>query len=168
MTRFRRLLAVLLVVAAVQPLWSGVAFAGTNAVRQKVEPTLAEAARSAPNAEFRVVVTAVADPHARGQRRAADSVRKVKGRTSYALGSVGGASATLTGAALLALANDKDVAAIVEDRRFNVSFDPIGAGAALSSAGIREVGTTAVWSQYGLTGAGVAVAVVDSGVAAHG
>jgi serine protease AprX len=167
MRRLGRLLAVVLVIAALQPLFAGYAFAGTKVVRDKVEPALAAAARSDPTATFHVVVTAVADADANGTGRAADAVRKVKGRTTHALGIVGGASAVLTGAALLALANDKDVASIVEDRSFRATFDPVTGAAAEGAAGLREIGAPAVWSTYGLTGRGVTVAVVDSGVASH-
>ena len=165
--RSGRFLAALMVVAALQPLWSGVAVAGNKQVRAKVEPSLAAAARSDPNRDFAVVVTAVADPKNNGPRRAADSVQKVKGHPTHALGIVGGASATLSGAALLALANDKDVASIVADRSFSISFDPVAGAAAEGAAGLKEIGATVAWAQYGLTGNGVTVAVVDSGVAAH-
>ena len=164
---FGRFLAVLLVVVLLQPVWGTLAFADDKHVSAKVEPSLAAAARADPNAEFRVVVTAAADVKKTGQRRAADSVRKVNGRVTHALGIVGGASATLTGAALLALANDKDVAAIVLDRSFTVTFDPVAGAAATSSAPLAEIGAPATWSRLGLTGRGVTVAVVDSGVAAH-
>ena len=169
-TRLRRsgrFLAVLVVVAALQPLWSGAAVAGSKQVRAKVEPALAAAARSDPNRLFAVVVTAVPDLAKNASGQAADAVRRVKGHATHGLGIVGGASATLTGAALLALANDKDVAAIVADRSFGVSFDPVGGAAAAGAAGISEVGAPVAWAQYGLTGMGVTVAVVDSGIAAH-
>ena len=165
--RFGRLATVVLAFATVQPLWAGVASAGSRQVRDKVDPVLATAARANPEAQFRVVVTAAPDLKPNGAGKAADEVRKANGRPTHALGIVGGASATVSGAALLKLANDKDVAAIVEDRSFGVSFDPVLGAATASTAGIVEVGAPTVWSQYGLTGAGVTVAVVDSGVAAH-
>src|SRR2546421_348355 len=79
----------------------------------------------------------------------------------------GGASATLSGAALLKLARDPDVAYITTDHLVRAKFDPTAAAANVTSPGILETKAPAVWSSLGITGRGIGIAVVDSGVAAH-
>src|SRR5881628_1487286 len=153
------------------PAFPSTATANEHKREATVDRALLAAARADPQALFRVIVTARAD---RGDykkdehvKRATAAVKKAHGRADHALGVVGGASATVSGVGLLKIARDEDVAAVVADQTFSVSFDPVAAAAAEGSAGILEVGAPQAWRDSGVTGRGVTVAVVDSGVAAH-
>lgn len=99
--------------------------------------------------------------------RAADAVARANGKAKHALGIVGGASATLKGVQVLKLTRDADVDYVVKDAAVNAHFDPLTGSAAAGTPGILEVNAPQVWSQLGLTGRGIGVAVVDSGVFAH-
>ena len=99
--------------------------------------------------------------------RAAAAVTRAEGKTGRALSIVGGASATLTGAEILALAKDSDVSYIASDDLVMATFDPAGAAALASSPGVLAVGAPDVWRQLGVTGKGVGVAILDSGIAPH-
>jgi serine protease AprX len=73
----------------------------------------------------------------------------------------------LTGAEILALANDSDVAYIASDDLVVASFDPVAGAALAASPGILEVGAPDAWRQLGVTGRGIGVAILDSGIAPH-
>ena len=133
----------------------------------KIEPALLGAARANPDQDFKIVVRTAPAKTRDHVARAGEAVRKAKGKPTHALGIVGGASAVVSGRGVLALANDPDIESVVSDRTLRASFDPIAAAVTESGPGILEVGAPAVWTQYGVTGRGVGVAVVDSGVAGH-
>src|SRR5919202_3852600 len=82
------------------------------------------------------------------------------GKAGSALGILGGASGHLNATAIRALANNPNVAAIYEDRIYqrNAVSD-----ANLVSAYPAEVNAPAAWQQN-TTGAGITVAVLDSGI----
>jgi serine protease AprX len=94
-------------------------------------------------------------------------VRKQGGSLKHALSIVGAVSARLKGVQVLKLTRDGDVDYVVKDQKLRAQFDPALDSAKAGSPGILEVGAPQAWSQLGLTGRGVAVAVVDSGVYPH-
>ena len=55
----------------------------------------------------------------------------------------------------------------MRDQTFNVSWTAADAAAAASEAGILAVNAPQTWSALGVSGAGVGVAIIDSGVADH-
>ena len=98
---------------------------------------------------------------------AAKAVAKAKGRVGHGLSIIGGASATLSGASLIALSKDGDVGYITPDDVLNAKFDPTLGATQAVTPGIVEVGAPRVWGELGVTGRGVGVAIVDSGIANH-
>lgn len=99
--------------------------------------------------------------------RAKKAIEHVAGQFGHSLSIVGGASATLSGAALLELARDSSIGFISADHVIRAAFDPTQGAAAVTSPGIVATGAPTVWTQYGVTGKGIGVAVIDSGVAPH-
>ncbi len=99
--------------------------------------------------------------------KAAKSVKKQGGSLKQALGIVGAVSARLKGVQILKLTRDNDVDYVVKDQKLKAQFDPALDSAKAGSPGIIEIGAPQAWSQLGITGRGVGVAVVDSGVYAH-
>ena len=125
--------------------------------------------------DFDVIVRAVpADKEGRADRaaerrveKAAKSVKKQGGSVKQALAIVGAVSARLKGVQILKLTRDNDVDYVVKDEKLHAQFDPALDSAKAGSPGILEVGAPQAWSQLGVTGRGVGVAVVDSGVYPH-
>src|SRR6185503_4532123 len=99
--------------------------------------------------------------------KAAKSVKKQGGSVKQALAIVGAVSARLKGVQILKLTRDNDVDYVVKDQKLQAQFDPALDSAKAGSPGVLEVGAPQAWSQLGVTGRGVGVAVVDSGVYAH-
>jgi serine protease AprX len=99
--------------------------------------------------------------------KAAKSVKKRGGSVKHALAIVGAVSARLKGVEILKLTRDGDVDYVVKDQKLQAQFDPALDSANARTPGILEVNAPQAWSQLGLTGQGVGVAVVDSGVYAH-
>ncbi len=160
----------LVVLVVVQSSWVGHAEAATNTPRRgpKVEPELLAAAKANPSQDFNVIVRTVqAGTKHDHVERAGAAIHRGDGKPKHGLGIIGGTSATLSGKALVHLAHDPDVESIVADRKLKASFDPVADAAKVTSPGIAEVRAPAVWAQLGVTGRGVGVAVVDSGVADH-
>src|SRR5207244_1091751 len=85
------------------------------------------------------------------RRDAASGVQRGSGKVGRGLSIVGGASAILTGAEVLALANDPDVGYVSVDEAITATFDPVDGAALASSPGILEVGAPAAWRQLGVT-----------------
>jgi serine protease AprX len=128
--------------------------------------------------DFDVIVRSVpadkADKEGRADRaaerrieKAAKSVKKQGGSVKQALAIVGAVSARLKGVQILKLTRDGDVDYVVKDQKLQAQFDPALDSAKARTPGILEVNAPQVWSQLGLTGQGVGVAIVDSGVYAH-
>src|SRR5205823_2550086 len=82
------------------------------------------------------------------------------GKAGSALGILGGASGRLNAAAIRALANNPNVAAIYEDRVYQRTAV---SDANLVAAYPAAVNAPAAWQQN-TTGAGITVAVLDSGI----
>lgn len=134
----------------------------------KISPPLFALAQSHPNDTFAVIVRAsVKQGNGHRAERAAAAVVRAHGKAGRALSIVGGASAILTGAELLALADDADVQYVSSDDVITLTFDPEAAAALAANPGILEVGAPDVWGQLGVTGKGVGVAILDSGIAPH-
>ena len=134
----------------------------------KISPPLLALARSNPTDDFAVIVQATSKlNNGHHAERAAAAVRRAQGKVGRGLSIIGGASANLTGAEVLALANDPDVAYVSLDGVVTATFDPLDGAALASSPGILEVSAPEVWRQLGVTGKGVGVAILDSGIAPH-
>jgi serine protease AprX len=67
----------------------------------------------------------------------------------------------------LALASDSDVDYISSDPVVTATFNSTDAAALAASPGILEVGAPDAWRQFGVTGRGIGVAILDSGIAPH-
>jgi len=142
--------------------------AKSNGADTKISPALLALAQAHPNDDIAVIVRASSRP-GNGHRsdRAAAAVGRANGKSGRPLSIVGGASARLTGARILALANDSDVAYISSDDLVKASFDPASGAALATSPAILEAGAPDAWRQLGVTGRGIGVAILDSGIAPH-
>ncbi|TMF58711.1 MAG: hypothetical protein E6I19_01345 [Chloroflexi bacterium] len=141
----------------------------------KIDASFLAEVLAAPTADFDVIVRSDpvdAEKHldraaARRIEAAAKSVTKQGGSLKHALAIVGGVSARLKGTGVLKLTRDKDIDYVVKDRQMRAQFDPALDSANARTPGILEVNAPQVWSQLGMTGQGVGVAIVDSGVYPH-
>jgi serine protease AprX len=158
----------------------------------KIDPALLRDAMLNPNKDFRVIVQGAPRAGEQGQKgqngnngnngngngkngnqqgehadRAGSAVQRAGGEAKHALPIAGAASANITGRKLVALARDSDVLYISLDAVLRSKFDPTTAAGLVTDPGIIETNAPLVWSQLGLTGAGIGVAVIDSGVANH-
>jgi serine protease AprX len=133
----------------------------------KISPPLLALVRSHPNDDFAVIVRASPKRTGRHAQRAAEAVDRADGKVHRALSIVGGASATLKGEEILDLARDAEVQYISSDDVITVNFDPEAAAALASSPAIVEVGAPEAWRELGVTGNGIGVAILDSGIAPH-
>jgi serine protease AprX len=158
-------IAVVVLVLASVP---GDAIAKSKPARNTVDPALLLDAQANPGKTFAVIVQSVPDSRKAGRSdRAGAAVKRSGGTPKHALPIVGAASATLTGRALINLAKDKDVAYISRDATLKATADVSDGVRLAQTPGIVEVGAPSAWSTYGVTGHGVGIAVVDSGVAPH-
>ena len=142
--------------------------AKTHGADGKISPPLLTLAQSHPNDDFAVIVRAssrVNNGH--HAERAAAAVQRAHGKVGRGLSIIGGASAILSGDEVLALASDPDVGYVSADEVVTATFDPLDGAALASNPGILEVGAPAVWRELGVTGRGVGVAILDSGIAPH-
>lgn len=140
----------------------------------KIDASFLTEILASPTADYDVIVRSVpldAAGHDRTSARrietAAKSVTKQGGSVKYGLSIVGAVSAHVKGVQALALTRDADVDYVVKDQKLRAQFDPALDSAKARTPGILEVSAPQVWSQLGLTGQGVGVAIVDSGVYAH-
>ena len=163
--RWAGFVLVAVIVTATQGIPAG---AKTNNAEGKISPALLALSQSNPKQEFAVIVRASSKPNnGHHAERAASAVGRANGRTGRSLSVVGGVSAVLTGAQILALADDNDVQYVSADALINISFDPQAGAALASSPAILEVGAPDAWRQLGVTGKGIGVAILDSGIAPH-
>ncbi len=140
----------------------------------KIDASFLTEILASPTADYDVIVRSVpvdSAGHNRTSARrletAAKSVTKQGGSVKYGLSIVGAVSAHMKGVQALALTRDADVDYVVKDQKLRAQFDPALDSAKARTPGILEVSAPQVWSQLGLTGQGVGVAIVDSGVYAH-
>lgn len=148
--------------------------AATKKTPGNIDPALLAQAQANPATSFDVIVQATPQqtklaPHAKADNADRAGMAAIRGGGSphRALGIIGGASATLKGGQLLGLSHDPDVAYIYADVGLSAKFDPQAGAAAVTGAGTREVNAPAAWTTYGVTGRGIGVAIVDSGIYAH-
>ncbi len=132
----------------------------------KIDAAFLAEVLAAPTADFDIIVRSAPSATQRADT-AAKAVIKQGGSAKHALGIVGGASAQLKGTGVLKLTRDADVDYVARDRHMRAQFDPALDSAKALTPGILEVNAPQVWSQLGLTGQGVGVAIVDSGVYPH-
>jgi serine protease AprX len=153
-----------------------------------VDPALLADAKASPNALFQVIVRGASTPLTPLSKtlaklggaslRPTDTKDRVKRAetaltTSLADGArrtlsiVGGASGALRGWQIVSLSKSGLVDRIVRDETFNVSWTADDAAAAASEAGILAVNAPQAWSSLGVSGRGIGIAVIDSGVADH-
>ena len=137
-----------------------------------VDPALLADAKANPNALFAVIVRGSAtlgkssDNRTR-VKKAEDALASSNDGPRRTLSIVGGASGTLRGAQILALSKVPNVDRILRDELFSVSWNADDAAASATEAGMLAVNAPQVWSSLGVSGKGVGVAVIDSGVADH-
>jgi serine protease AprX len=137
----------------------------------KIAPSFLAEVRANPQRFFDVIVRAgrTEDDDKTGQQaeRAGKAIRRATGEAKRPLGIVGATSARIRGSKLLDLSRDGDVEYIAKDDVLRAHFDPLLDAAAAIGTGVLSIDARRVWTQLGVTGRGIAVAVVDSGVAAH-
>jgi serine protease AprX len=156
---------VAVIVTAIQTSPAG---AKSHGADPKISPALFALAQAHPRDDFAVIVRASSrQANGHDAERASAAVGRANGRAGRPLSIVGGTSARLTGAAILALANDPDVAYVASDDLVMASFDPLAGAALAASPAILEVGAPEAWRQLGVTGRGIGVAILDSGIAPH-
>ena len=153
-----------------------------------VDPALLADAKAHPDAYFQVIVRGASSAAAStmslfasgpagdtsGDRSdSEDRVKKAEialsasGGVRRSLAIVGGAAGVLRGSQIVTLSQTGLVDRIVRDETFTASWTADDAVKAVDDAAIETVKAPAVWAAKGLTGKGVTVAVVDSGVADH-
>ena len=171
-------LALVALIFAMLP--AGGAEAASGRPLGKIDPTLLEEARVTPDASFSVIVrgrqsrrSVLQPPSAQGEGNdtsdeAGSAVRSSGGDVRKSLTIVGAAAGSLTGKQILRLANDGRVARIVKDEELRAADVALADILPVTSpsAAIGAVNAPAAWNA-GLTGAGIGVAILDSGVAAH-
>jgi serine protease AprX len=160
----------------------------------KVDPALLAAATADPNALFHVIVRGAPSaaglttpalggqgggqltPQGQNRDDTESRVRKAESALSASpsdgarrsLAIVGGASGTLRGWQIVDLSRTQQVDRIVGDQTFTANWtDDDAAVQPATNAAIQTVNAPQVWATKGLTGKGVTVAVIDSGVADH-
>src|SRR6266542_796370 len=139
----------------------------------KIDASFLQEILASPTSDYDVIVRSVPIDAvgqaaiARRLEMAARSVTKQDGRVKYGLAIVGAVSARMKGVQVLAVTRDVDVDYVVKDQKLRAQFDPALDSAKALTPGILEVSAPQVWSQLGLTGQGVGVAIVDSGVYPH-
>lgn len=147
------------------------AAAGDASLATKIAPAFLTEVRANPQKSFDVIVRAARtsddDQTERQAERAGKAVQRAAGEAKQPLGIVGGSSAKINGSKLLDLTRDRDVEYIAKDDVFRTHFDPSSDAAAAIGTGVLSINARGVWTQLGVTGRGITVAVVDSGVAAH-
>jgi serine protease AprX len=163
------LLALLLVVGTTP---AQRAAADDNVLQNKVDPSLLARVRSDPNGRYAVIVRGSAGavtsaPSESEEDRAESEVRGAGAALGDGLGIVGGTSAILTGSQVITLAGHDRIARIAADSVFPVTWNGDEAASSVISAGVIATNAPEAWSEFGLSGRGVGVAVLDSGVAAN-
>lgn len=182
-----RLIVRWIVAALAATLFLGAApiMADSKSAPANVDPALLAEAKAHPDASFQVIVrgapSAAASTRsalldgATAQNRSDSESRTKKAENALAtsdgsrrsLAIVGGASGALRGSQIVTLAQSALVDRIVQDETFTAAWDADDAARAVDDAAIETVKAPIVWSSKGLTGKGVTVAVIDSGVADH-
>ena len=137
-----------------------------------VDPALLADATAHPDAYFQVIVRGApsaaasrSDSESRAKR--AESALSTSSGARRSLAIVGGASGVLRGRQILALSQAGLVDRIVRDDTFTANWGPDGAAKAVDDPAVETVKAPDVWRTQDVSGKGVTVAVIDSGVADH-
>jgi serine protease AprX len=162
----------------------------------KIDPALLAAATARPNELFPVIVrgapsalaplnTVVPAPGRNTQGRDENAARVKKAESALSastadgarrsLAIVGGASGALSGSQIVALSREALVDRVIQDQTFTATWkgdnvdssDDTNDAEAVREPAIEAVNAPKVWESKGLSGNGIAVAVIDSGVADH-
>ena len=142
----------------------------------KVDPALLAAAKADPRGLFAVIVRGASttryhdghDDNLARVKKAEDALSSASAEGQRrTLSIIGGASASLRGSRIISLAHSAAIERIVTDQRFSASWTGADAATAASEAGIVATNAPKAWSQFGVSGKGIGVAVLDSGVANH-
>ena len=161
-------------VISLPPLARVTAAAGAGSATSRIEAGLAQRMQAAgAGVRFPVVIEAETDPVAAGPGcggcgqdagKVAAATGKAGGRVTSQLPVLGGATAELTADQIRALAEDPAVARISFDAPVHAMAD-LGAGAAGTPVVYQQAVGATTANRQGLTGRGVTVAVLDSGIA---
>ena len=143
--------------------------------RSKIDAAFLTEILADPTASYDVIVRSVpVEKQGRSDRwaerrieNASKAVSKVGGGLGHILSLVGGVSARIKGVHILKLTRDNDVDYVVKDQQLRAQFDPVEGSAKAGAPGILAVDAPRAWSSLGVTGRGVGVAVLDSGVYPH-
>jgi serine protease AprX len=134
----------------------------------KIDASFLQEILASSTSDYDVIVRSVPIyAPARRLEKAAKSVTNQGGSVKYGLSIVGAVSARMKGVQVLALTRDVDVDYVVKDQKLRAQFDPALDSAKAGSPGILAVDAPHAWSALGVTGRGIGVAVVDSGVYPH-
>jgi len=137
-----------------------------------VDPALLADAKAHPDAYFPVIVRGAPSPakdrdDSESRAKKAESALSTSDGARRSLAIVGGASGVLRGRQIVAFSQTALVDRIVRDETFTASWTADDAAKAVNDSAIETVKAPAVWDSKGLSGKGITVAVVDSGVADH-
>ena len=146
----RRLLVLSVLIAALAAVPAGVSSAGPDPGALRLDAELRDRASSLGNSRVILRLNPNASPAAVDQ-----AIRKARGLTGRRLLSVGGQVAYVPNSSLAALAGVPGVQSVSLDRRVYGTLERTGA----------TVGSTWVRERLGFDGAGVGIAIIDSGVA---
>ena len=97
----------------------------------------------------------------------AETVLSTSDGSRRSLAIVGGASGRLRGSQIVTLAQTRLVDRIIRDETFTATWNADDAAQAVDDVAIETVKAPMVWNSKGLSGKGITVAVIDSGVADH-
>ena len=137
-----------------------------------VDPALLADAKTRPDAYFPVIVRGASSAtqnrsYSESRAKKAETALSASGGARRSLAIVGGASGVLRGSQIVTLSRSGLVDRIVRDATFTASWNADDAAKAVDDVEIESVKAPAVWGAKGLSGKGVTVAVIDSGVADH-
>src|SRR2546428_2524165 len=166
--------AIITIAVLFDTAWTRTEAASAKSGGSHIDPALLAQAKAHPSSTCDVIVRAARQktklaPRAKANTadKAGKAVKRAGGTPKRSLGIVGGASAKVRGAELIALANDPDVAFIFADTKLVTKFDPQVSAPLVTEPGQLEVNAPAAWSTFGVIGRGIGIAVVDSGIYAH-
>jgi serine protease AprX len=164
--------------------WAGAAFAaallcGTTPIMAdsksgpaNVDPALLADAKDHPDASFQVIVRGApsaaqnrSDSESRAKK--AESALSTSDGARRSLAIVGGASGTLRGRQIVALSQAGLIDRIVRDETFTANWSGDDAAKDVDDPAIETVKAPDVWKTKDVSGKGITVAVIDSGVADH-
>lgn len=161
-----RWLAAALTVAVLVSTAPGTAWAASYDA-SKIDPAFLSEILANQTGDFDVIVRSTPSTTSDRADRAGKALMRQGGKAKHALSIVGGASGALKGVQVLKLTRDRDVDYVVKDAVVKAKFDPTLGAAKATTPGILEVNAPQAWTTFGVTGRGIGVAIVDSGVYAH-